>query len=262
MWFLVRKWIASVLYPPVFCLLLALVGFALTFFPRTRRKGQILLGVALAALLLLSIPELNQPLVHRMENLYPPQAAVATATLPEDSPPWIVVLGSGARITVTEDDSATAALRATGITRTVEGLRLAQAYPKARLIFTGAGSAAAMERLTRELGFPEERTEIIETPTSTYEEARAVRGRIENGPLILVTSALHMPRAMALFRDAGLDPVAAPTDYRSGPEPQNPALAWSPSAGSWDSWQRLAHEGYGILWARLQGRLRFEDLRP
>lgn len=33
------------------------------------------------------------------------------------------------------------------------------------------------------------------------------------GEFLLVTSAIHMPRAMQIFQDRGLHPIAAPTDY-------------------------------------------------
>jgi uncharacterized SAM-binding protein YcdF (DUF218 family) len=32
---------------------------------------------------------------------------------------------------------------------------------------------------------------------------------------LLVTSAYHMPRAMAIFRAQGMDPIAFPVDYRT-----------------------------------------------
>ena len=35
------------------------------------------------------------------------------------------------------------------------------------------------------------------------------------GPVVLVTSAFHMPRSVGLFRAVGVDVIAWPTDYRS-----------------------------------------------
>jgi uncharacterized SAM-binding protein YcdF (DUF218 family) len=41
--------------------------------------------------------------------------------------------------------------------------------------------------------------------------------------ILLVTSALHMPRAVGLFRHQGFDVIAAPADFR--------AVAWSERSG-------------------------------
>ena len=52
---------------------------------------------------------------------------------------------------------------------------------------------------------------------NTAENAAYLKGLLDgdDGQIILITSAWHMPRAMGAFRAAGLDPVAYPTDYRT-----------------------------------------------
>jgi uncharacterized SAM-binding protein YcdF (DUF218 family) len=47
----------------------------------------------------------------------------------------------------------------------------------------------------------------------TEEQARLVGTIVKKNRFILVTSALHMSRAMNLFRKAGLTPIPAPTGY-------------------------------------------------
>jgi hypothetical protein len=50
--------------------------------------------------------------------------------------------------------------------------------------------------------------------------------------ILLVTSALHMPRALALFKAQGLGVTPAPTDFEAGQEPPSGMLAWLPDAGA------------------------------
>jgi uncharacterized SAM-binding protein YcdF (DUF218 family) len=53
---------------------------------------------------------------------------------------------------------------------------------------------------------------------TTYENAVETSALVGPGKRIaLVTSALHMPRAMALFRQQGLEATAFPCDYLTGP---------------------------------------------
>ncbi len=77
--------------------------------------------------------------------------------------------------------------------------------------------------------------------------------RSEN-KLIVVTSDIHMPRAMLLFRRAGLDPIAAPTNqlikYGSVKYPWR----WMPSAGYIGMMESVIHDYAGILWTLAGGR--------
>lgn len=47
----------------------------------------------------------------------------------------------------------------------------------------------------------------------TGEQSQFVKGIIENDRCILMTSAIHMSRAMLVFEQKGLKPTAAPTDF-------------------------------------------------
>ncbi len=85
--------------------------------------------------------------------------------------------------------------------------------------------SADMAQLAGLMGVP--RSAIIEDPTSltTYENAVNVKRILEINNLrriLLVTSASHMPRAMAIFQRLGMDAIAAPTDFLviNTPNPQ------------------------------------------
>ena len=59
---------------------------------------------------------------------------------------------------------------------------------------------------------------VLETKaTDTKDHPIYVKEIVGRDRFILVTSASHMPRAMALFRQHGMEPIPAPTDYMVTP---------------------------------------------
>ena len=89
----------------------------------------------------------------------------------------------------------------------------------------GQAEAIDMRTLMTTMGVP--RKNIILEPDSlnTYENARNVNEVLEKneieGTILLVTSAMHMPRAKAIFKKQGIDVIAAPTDFRVEPHRQS-----------------------------------------
>jgi len=71
---------------------------------------------------------------------------------------------------------------------------------------------------------------------------------------VLVTSASHMPRAVALFRAAGLKPLPSSADFKSLESKYSP---WDffPSAGALEKSRRFVYECMGIAWAKLIGQI-------
>jgi uncharacterized SAM-binding protein YcdF (DUF218 family) len=95
----------------------------------------------------------------------------------------------------------------------------------------GAPEAVAIEELLVVLGVPREAILREEASANTYENcvrsAEILHARHAHD-VLLVTSALHMRRALATCRSAGIAVRPAPTDYQV--VEQGPALAldWSP----------------------------------
>lgn len=103
--------------------------------------------------------------------------------------------------------------------RAHEVLRLYEKMDNLKVITSGFAGAKkisdaqeAKERLIQ-LGIKEEDILIQATPQDTYEEAVEVKKLVGNEPLIVVTSAIHMPRAMLIFKNEGLNVIPAPTDF-------------------------------------------------
>ena len=65
------------------------------------------------------------------------------------------------------------------------------------------------------LGVPPEAVDREAASRNTHENALAIRDRLGPARFILITSAFHMPRAMAACRAAGLTPIPAPCGHRA-----------------------------------------------
>ena len=110
------------------------------------------------------------------------------------------------------------------IDRLLRGVELARTNEQAELVLSGglkthpeAASEADIALMAiDQLGVDASRVRIEDTSTNTAENARFTTEKFSrDGRIGLVTSAAHMPRAMATFRANGLNPVAIPTDYQT-----------------------------------------------
>jgi uncharacterized SAM-binding protein YcdF (DUF218 family) len=197
------------------CLLLLLVIRFL------RRKPRSALGAASAALVLLlvaSTPLASQLLVGSIEARSMPQSSLPAADA-------IVVLGGGARPAeppqpVVELDGATA-------NRLLYAAKLYR-DGKAPIVILSGGQlpwrkalppvSAEMAEVIEIMGVPSVAVVQESESGNTYQNAILTKAILEQHNLhriLLVTSALHMPRALALFRYQGVQAISAPTDFVS-----------------------------------------------
>ena len=183
-----------------------------------RRSARILVICAIAIPVLAAWQPVSEAMLAGLENRHVPAVPPASAADISE----IVVLGAGwvprpNRPMMTQLTSVSAL-------RLVEGVRLADAHPQARLIVTGGTArtdilpvADGYALAAREFGIAGERITALPEPLNTAQEARAVGELLQpNARFLLVTSATHMPRAVAHFRAVGLNPLPAPTEYLSG----------------------------------------------
>jgi uncharacterized SAM-binding protein YcdF (DUF218 family) len=82
---------------------------------------------------------------------------------------------------------------------------LSRDYPEARIIFSGYSATNAVNRFAR-LGGDPARVYVESRPRTTFEDAQYSAALLKPKPSerwLLVTLALHMPRAVGCFRAAG-----------------------------------------------------------
>jgi uncharacterized SAM-binding protein YcdF (DUF218 family) len=132
---------------------------------------------------------------------------------------YLHVLGAGYNL----DSSlpATSQLNTITLARLVEAIRLAQNLNKYKLITSGyAGSqaesqASVVKRAAMSLGIPKQNIEVLDTPSNTSEEVGAfVKKFGKNKKVIVVSDAMHLPRALMLYQKAGIKAIGAPTNFK------------------------------------------------
>ncbi len=109
--------------------------------------------------------------------------------------------------------------------------------------------APAMQDLLTSWGVPSDSVLLESTSANTYENATNTAAIVENrgfDRVLLVTSALHMRRALATFRSAGVDAVPVATDYQIVEGPTI-LLSMIPSAGALSGSTAAIREYVGYL---------------
>jgi len=179
---------------------------------RARRRGAWVAAGSLALLLALCVPAIGNLLLASLEP--PPLDAAAASTAQA-----IVILSAGRNSGAREWGGETG--DAQTLERTRYGAYLSRMSGLPVLVtggLPGGGvrtlAALMAESLQRDHGV---RPRWVETAAlTTAENARYSAPLLQAAGIrrvLLVTSAVHMRRALRAFRAAGLEPVAAPTDY-------------------------------------------------
>ena len=146
--------------------------------------------------------------------------------------------------------------------RMTTAVALVHQYPHLRMLFTGgegelfAGDLTEADRAKiffDQMGVDPRAVTYESASRTTYENAvlsARLPGVNPGQPWLLLTSASHMPRAMATFVKAGWNVTAYPVDYRTGLH--TPWTQYSLAGGA-SKWHTLLHEGVGLLAYRLAG---------
>ncbi|MEZ0469163.1 YdcF family protein [Luteimonas salinilitoris] len=212
---LLQDLLLALIYPPMLSLCLLVCG-GLVLLLRWRRSAAAIMVFAVAWSLVWSIPQASDWLRGRLESRHP---TVAEAALPEADA--IVVLGGGYYGWLKRRNVDPEQLKGS---RLAAGARAWQARRAPVVVLSGDGSEAPkMAAGIARLGVPASAVVLDDRSRSTRDNARftavlAERRGMER--ILLVTSALHMPRALRAFRNAGLDAVPVPVPETS------PRVGW------------------------------------
>jgi uncharacterized SAM-binding protein YcdF (DUF218 family) len=251
--FLFKKIITPLFYPLTLCLVLMAAGLFLLWFTRRQRGGRILVTIGIVMLAVVSSGPVSDRILGPLERSFPALMTV------QEKVKWIVVLGGGH----TSDPvlPVTSRISPESLHRLTEAIRIYRSLPGAKLILSGgavfdpASEAEIFYQTARTIGIPSRDLLLSDQARDTEEEARHIREMVGDDPLVLVTSASHMPRAVALFRKRGMNPIPAPAAHlvkrRSGPVPED----FYPSAMALLKTQMAIREYLGMAWLKLSGKL-------
>lgn len=246
---------ALILPPGVFFVLLA----AGLFWGRKHRWARWLAGVSLAAFVLLTLKVVAFSLVAPFEARWPPLDPQAAGGL-APAQAMIVVLGGGRTLGALEYPERET-LSAASLRRTVFAAQLAERTGLPLAVTGGRpsggklGEAELMQALL-EKGF-RQRVALVEAGSfDTRQNALYVAKDLAErniGTVVLVTDALHMPRAAKALEAAGLKVVAAPVYFRAS-APLN-VTDFLPSTDALELSRYALHEWVGAAWYAMRRKI-------
>lgn len=236
--------LTALVLPSNVCFVLTIIGVALSVAARTRKAALVTLAAAGTMLVVFSSGKTATWLTSSLEYAYP--------RAPDQLAPVhaIVILAAYAA----NDPNMSLGDRAndSSLYRVVEGALLWKRCDDCRVIVTGASPTTdIMGELIVALGVPATRVELDSHAVNTGASAANIARLLGDAPFYLVTSACHLPRAMAVFSSAGTRPLPAPTDHKL---PRNIAQAqWQPTPFHLQASDLAMHEHVGMWWYRLRG---------
>ncbi|AMC33657.1 YdcF family protein [Janthinobacterium sp. B9-8] len=241
---LAKNAIAAWLLPPgLFLLLIAIGLFLISRKPRLARS---LIASSLLLLTTLSMPLVANALLLMVE---PP----ALKFIPNDAIA-IVSLGGGKRFTAYDQIEGETINNAT-LMRLRYTAQLAKKSKLPILVSGGKPLGGISEAtlmadiLQKEFNTP---VRWIESESVDTQENASLSAQLlpKNAKIILVTQAVHMPRAQSAFTKQGFNVIPAATDY-ANQEPLS-ILSFMPKAQAMSNSSFALHELLGMLWYKLR----------
>ena len=256
--FLFKKIFSAFLLPMPIFFLMSIPGLLLLWFGKGQKAGKLLITMSIAWLALFSWSPVSELLLSPLEKTYPKFDSIAwDANKKVD---YIVVLG-GYHVS-DPDVPPSGQIGGDSLARLVEATIIYRKTPGAKLILSGwanvdpVSNARMMAGIARSLGVYEKDIILEERPRDTKDEAILLSEKVGKKPFILITSASHMPRSVALFQKQGANPIPVPTAHRI--KAIKNVKHWSnlfPKSGNIEMAEAAFHERLGILWARLRGQI-------
>ena len=228
--------------------LLILGGLVALVFRQSRGWAWLPLGAAGAIYLVFSNGLVATLLMRPLEYAYP--ALKNPASHPE-ARTIVVLTGYAAR---DRNLPLSSRLNSTSAFRVIESAFIFAKRPDCKVIVSGSPAAASiMAGHLRQLGVPDASLTVDRGSSSTVDSALRVSQRTEGASVFLVTSAGHMPRAVASFLKQGVKTIPAPTDYRLPREVRR--ASWTQSPTHLRISDLAAREYLALAWYRLTGRI-------
>jgi uncharacterized SAM-binding protein YcdF (DUF218 family) len=258
--FIVAKLLAFATQPLAWAALLLILAL-LRMQGKTRansHRGRGLIFSALLVLLVQGWEPLPDALLRQLETTYPaqqPGASLKNFT-------GVIVLGGALEPSYVLKGNNQPALNSAA-ERMTTPLSLLRQHPHLRLLFTGGEGELFTQGLSEaeraklffdSMGVPPQQVVYESKSRTTFENATlsaVLPGINPSQPWLLLTSASHMPRAMAAFKKAGWNVTPYPVDFQSGEA--TPWSQYSMAQGA-RKWKLALHEIFGLWAYQLSGK--------
>lgn len=253
--FTLKKIISALLLPLPIAMILLFIGLLFFWFSKRKMITNIFLCAGFIVLLIFGSSLYPSILLNSLEDTYKPVTTLV------HNVHQIVVLGGGVRTDTNAPPNTQ--LSSASLSRLVEGIRLYKMYKAQhideKLILSGGrvfgkpAEAGIMQNIAVVLGVDPNDILLEAGSRDTHEEALYLKKQLGDHPFLLVTSAYHMPRAIALFKKIGLNPIPAPTQY-FGDSSAVSFKKYLPNSNYLIMSDIAIHEYLGQLWAKLHGQ--------
>ena len=254
--FILSKIVGILALPSNLILLALLVGTGLLF-TRYFRLGRRLAAMAAMVIVVLAVVPIDRMLQEVMEDRFP-----QPVKLPERVDGIIILGGS---LSPSLSAARGQPIISGAADRITAMLRLMQRYPQARVVYSGGSGdpidqenpeALWVKRLLDEMGYGTGAITFENRSRNTRENALYSAELMHPKPgetWLLVTSAMHMPRSVGVFRAIGWPVLAYPVDYHTlGKQSQTHMMRFDLSQGL-GGLNPVAHEILGLVSYRSMG---------
>jgi uncharacterized SAM-binding protein YcdF (DUF218 family) len=242
----------TILNPMVILFILILLTLVLKWSKRFSHGK--LSYISLIWLFIIAFSPIPDLLVYSLESQ---NRTISSATLDKKEPLNILILGSGQ----TNDITLTYLNRlgTSGLGRLTEGIRIYKKIGKNKIVCSGFSNGKSISQAKMlalaalEIGVNEKDTLMLIKPAITDEEAIEYKKRFGvKKAFFLVTNAVHMPRALWIFKSQGLKPIPVPANnYLKWNREENYKLFY-PSYRKIEMMDKAMHEYFGMAYFYLK----------
>jgi uncharacterized SAM-binding protein YcdF (DUF218 family) len=262
--FLFKRIVAPLFAPVTLILEFLLIGLVLLWLTKIQKTGKAIMTFGAIVLAILSYGSFSDLLLIPLERQYHPliiESADGGLSSPDSihSVKWIVLLGGGH--VADPGIPVTSQISNESLTRLVECVRIHRLITGSKIILSGgavydsSSEASTFAKVAEILNVNARDIVLDDLSRDTEEQAQNIRSIVGHDRFVLVTSAYHMPRSMAIFEKAGLNPIPAPTDHLvKGRQMKSPEDFYPSSMGLFKA-EHAMHEYLGLLWLRMGNRM-------
>lgn len=256
--FLFKKIFSPFLFPVPLTLICLLLGIYLILFSKKQKTAKTFIIIGIILLVVSSFKFTAESMLRPIESKYPVFSSEAILNN-RIKPEFIVVLGGGH---VSNNElPLLSQISGASLVRLIEGIRLQREIRGSKLLLSGGkvfdtvSDAEIMSEIAKGIGVKEEDIIIEYVSRDTNEQAKLIKSIVGDKMFVLVTSASHMPRSMALFEKAGMNPIPASIGHLVVKSDKISPGLFFPSSGNLEKTETAVYESLGLIWAKLRGQI-------